>query len=339
MPKKENKMRPESPPQKHKRKPQKPIHQKKQAAFGYGAREMDKEAFLDEDKYRRAAIINELEAMKKNEKLASLLERLRAREGGPKPPPAAAGSGGGGGSSPPKKPSAPPPSAAPAPKPKPGGLWRSLQAKGPAKQHMLGRAKIIKAGSSNESLNALAVDMYNRGLIREEVMGHAVKQAAMVKVSSLGKSAGEMIGKRAAIFGANTPLTMKLAFFGKQFKEDNPGLAALAEGALKPLGALGVAAAVKGLSWLTDSTKADAERSWQQLMIENPEFERDRESARKHFEVLLQFAPGVATNPTAAAGHIRQAIEMGNIVPVDTIRNLAQTEKLYQESGPQSWMK
>lgn len=171
------------------------------------------------------------------------------------------------------------------------------------------------------------IELYKQGHIRDSVMNHAIKQAAAAKATKNFIKRASLIKRRAEVFGIVTPSMMKLA--------KDISVTPLQERATGPLAKalLGLA----GLSVLSDighrlANSYHQSQAYNQMMEENPEFQGKEDLVKKHFEVLKQFSPALAANPTVAAGHIRQAIEMGDIIPTDTVKNLAQTQKAYRES-------
>jgi hypothetical protein len=214
--------------------------------------------------------------------------------------------------------------------------WRDAVAKGAPKAPFLGKGKILstfKVGS-DRSLTEIAAELYSSGAVRPTVMEHAVKQAAHIKSESELHNSIKTAEMRRDLFGASSPTLEKVAGIFDAAKPFNPieaaGSAAMATagGALAGAGLMAVDRAV---NWIFNTQERDVENSYRKMMEANPDFAGKAAIVREHFDVLKQFAPSVASNPTAAAGHVRQAIEMGNMIPVDTVRNLVQTEKLHSD--------
>lgn len=194
------------------------------------------------------------------------------------------------------------------------------------------------------SLTKDVLDIYKRGHIRDSVMEHAIKEASSVRADNEAIAKADLINKRAEIFGAITHDMAKLAFFKWPFGEvqkikDKKDLGATMGMRMGPVAKLMTGAMV--LSALSDLAKKYTmgkkhDVSYAQMLVDNPELAARPDVSRKHFDIMKQFAPDLAANPTIAAGHVRQAIEMGNVIPADTIKNLAQAQKTYNEASASS---
>jgi hypothetical protein len=176
------------------------------------------------------------------------------------------------------------------------------------------------------SLTKEVLDLYKKGQIREDVMGHAVKEASIARNTKRMKLAA----KRAAIFGAVTPGMIKAA------QKPAPAPPVGIGSRLWHVGPI-LAAAV-GLDALSGmvrnrSLARQHESSFSQMMQDNPDLAHDPVMARRHFDIMKKFAPDLASDPTIAAGHVRQVVEMGNIIPSDTIKNLSLAQKTYNEAS------
>ena len=175
------------------------------------------------------------------------------------------------------------------------------------------------------SLSAEVIKLYKQGHIRDSVIDHAVKEASKVrKVNDFIKSAN-LASKRAEIFGAVTPTLVKIARGDPMEISKRMGPIGKAIAGLATIGAVAELGNKMIMGYRHNKT-------YEQMMQQNPEFASKQDLVKKHFDILKQFSPVLATNPTIAAGHVRQALEMGDIVPTDTIKNLAQTQKAYRES-------
>lgn len=95
----------------------------------------------------------------------------------------------------------------------------------------------------------------------------------------------------------------------------------LAWGALGTLGAAGMKGGVKGIGNLVRSRKA--ENTWEELQEEHPELAN--EDTREHFEVVKQFAPDLATNPSTARSFLKRMKRTG-MAPHEFVDRLTQTQ-------------
>lgn len=184
------------------------------------------------------------------------------------------------------------------------------------------------------SLTKEVVKLYKMGMIRDEAMNVAIKEASAVRNNARMEKVARTIALRAKLLGAMTPSMQKIA--GAEVK----GPLGIVETLTRRGGALGaILATAAGVSALGGVAKKYMdnrafEDTYTSMMIRNPEFKANKAAVKEHFEVLKQFAPAMAKNPTVAAGYIQQATEMGNIVPADTIHKLTQTQKSYSDAQP-----
>lgn len=181
------------------------------------------------------------------------------------------------------------------------------------------------------SLKSEVNKLYKRGLIRDSVIKHASEQAISASRNNELLKIAMRAALTAELFGVYTPTVAKLAAAPMPV----PGgiMGRLGTGAA----AIGLLSGASALSQMVNRFRQARvfANTYEQMMNSNPDL-RDKEPlVREHFEVLKQFAPSMASNPTVAIGYIRQAIEMGDIVPADTIHKLTQTQKQYQEGQPE----
>lgn len=95
----------------------------------------------------------------------------------------------------------------------------------------------------------------------------------------------------------------------------------VAIGALSAVGATGAKAGIKGLGNLMRSRKA--ENVWGELQEEHPDLAN--EDTREHFEVVKQFAPDLATNPSTARSFLKRMKRTG-MAPHEFVDRLTQTQ-------------
>lgn len=80
-------------------------------------------------------------------------------------------------------------------------------------------------------------------------------------------------------------------------------------------------AGIKGISNLVRSRKA--EKTWDQLKEEHPDLAN--EETREHFDVVKQFAPDLATNPSTARSFLKRMKRTG-MAPHEFVDRLTQTQ-------------
>lgn len=182
------------------------------------------------------------------------------------------------------------------------------------------------------TLTKRAMSLYKQGHIRSEVIEEAVKMASMAKTRRKLDSCVKLANKRMDIFGNYSKSMVKMA--AAPVKIVPKGLE-LMERLIPATILTGGAAGIAALSDLGRryalSRKHD--ESFKQMMEENPDIAHDPSMAKKHFDIMAKFAPDLAANPTIAGGHVRQVMEMGNVIPADTVKNLAAAQKTYNESN------
>jgi len=76
--------------------------------------------------------------------------------------------------------------------------------------------------------------------------------------------------------------------------------------------------------------KVNTEMVWKKVIARNPEL--DTPDAREHFEVLQQFSPAVASNPTTARSYLQRTMHTG-MVPHEFVKDLVNLQDTKDKSG------
>lgn len=76
--------------------------------------------------------------------------------------------------------------------------------------------------------------------------------------------------------------------------------------------------------------KVTTERVWKKVIERNPEL--DTPDAREHFEVLQQFSPAVASNPTTARSYLQRTMHTG-MMPHEFVKDLVNLQDIKDKGG------